>query len=223
MEGPRTRLDAFRKRIDFFQSEQPKTGQILCYGSSIFTRWTGAYDRVPLEDVIRMKDGSQAIVNHGIGGSTSDQLLYYYPEAVRPWRPRALVLQAGLNDLAKGYTPVEILMLQSRILEYAREDFPGIRLFLCNLRPVVKPESKNSTLWISHALELDERLREYASRHADVVLVNHLSFAPFYEEGGLGDYQKAREKLFIEDGVHLTQEGYDLYKAFLSGYLKDLL
>ena len=45
-----------------------------------------------MEEEVRMKDGSQAIINHGFGTSSADDLLYYYDRMVRPYKPRALVL-----------------------------------------------------------------------------------------------------------------------------------
>ena len=50
-----------------------------------------------------MKDGSQAIVNHGFGTSSADDLLYYYDRMVRPYAPRALVLATMGNDVGFGY------------------------------------------------------------------------------------------------------------------------
>lgn len=223
MLEPRSKLDVFQKYVIPFQAEPPKTGLILCYGDSTFTRWTKAFDRTPLEEVIRKKDGSQAIVNHGIGGGFSDQFLYYYPIAVRPWKPSALVFHSSANDLAKGYTPEEIMFLQSRVLEYAREDFPGIRLFLCNVRPLAKQMYRECSLWLSHVEELNSLMDDYVRSHPDTTLVDHRKFAPIFEEGFAGDYSKTRPEYFIEDQVHLTQEGYDLYREFLLPYLEDLL
>ncbi len=80
-------------------------GKILLYGDSDFTRWQPLYGNTSVEELIRMKDGSQAIVNHGFGTSTAEELLYYYPMLVRPWEPRALVLKAFGNDTDVAYSP----------------------------------------------------------------------------------------------------------------------
>ena len=60
---------------------------ILFYGSSGFTHWSPKYGFRPLEEDIRMKDGSPAAVNHGFGGATVEEGLYYYHRMVKPWEP----------------------------------------------------------------------------------------------------------------------------------------
>lgn len=117
-------------------------GLILFYGSSSFTRWKPYWKHRPLEEDIRMKDGSRAAVNHGFGTSTSEELLYYYPRLVKPWNPRALVVYCHGNDLAAGYSAQEIMFLQSRLLEWARKDFPGIRFYLETGKP--SPSARHS-------------------------------------------------------------------------------
>ena len=92
-------------------------GLILFYGSSGFTRWTPKYQHRPLEEDIRMKDGSLAVVNHGFGTSTSEELLYYYDRMVRPWEPRALVVSIVHNDRGWGYSPNEILTNLAKLFE----------------------------------------------------------------------------------------------------------
>ena len=99
-----------------------KEGLIMFYGDSYFTRWSNDYQNDNMEDVILSKDGSQAVINHGLGGACFDQLLYYYPRMVRAYKPKYLVLKSYGNDHYYGYTTNEILMLMARICQYARLD-----------------------------------------------------------------------------------------------------
>ena len=69
-----------------YEQEPIQKGKILFYGHSLFTRWghpKWGYRR--MDEDIRMKDGSLAVVNHGFGTSTSEELLYYYDRMVKPW------------------------------------------------------------------------------------------------------------------------------------------
>ena len=105
-------LKSLEKEILAYESEPVETGKILFYGHSLFTRWGNAkwgYRR--MDEDLRSKDGSLAVVNHGFGTSTSEELLYYYPRMVRPWAPRALVLASfsksgSLYDM-RGFFPAE--------------------------------------------------------------------------------------------------------------------
>ena len=109
MFEPRVPLKRLESRILEFEQETVHTGKILFYGSSGFTRWKPKYGMRPLEEEVRGKDGSLACINHGFGSSTAEELLYYYPRAIKPWAPRALVISIVHNDRGWGYSPNEIM------------------------------------------------------------------------------------------------------------------
>lgn len=197
-----------------------KEGLILFYGDSMFTRWKPKYDNRSLEEDIRMKDGSLACVNHGFGGSTAEELLYYYPLLVRPWKPRALVLKAYGNDMMYGYSPEEVLSIHARTLEYARHDMPGIKLYLCNIAPNAKPHSPAGD---NHRDEYNRLVKAYCEAHPDTTLVDHSSCEDLFQPGHVGDYNFPREELYIDDHVHFNQAGYDIYKKFFLKVLDDIL
>ena len=199
-----------------------KKGMILLYGDSDFTRWQPLYGNASVEELIRKKDGSQAIVNHGFGTSTAEELLYYYPRLVRPWEPRALVLKAFGNDTDVGYSPEEIIALLSRVCEYARTDFPGIRIFIFSPKPLVADKTaKGFQIWCMK--EFRRLARLYCECHGDAVYVDQWAFAPFFTEGGVGKIECIREDIFLPDKVHFNEAGYAIYREFVTGVLGDLL
>lgn len=178
----------------------------------------------PVEDCIRMKDGSLAIVNHGFGGSTAEELLYYYPRLVKPWKPKALCVMVWLNDSSFGYTPMEVMFLYERLFEWARKDMPGIRIYAFDVHPIVKRQMNEQTTWASASKEFNQRLREYCDKHEDTIFVEHCIDPVWYDDpADVGNFDKVPARLFIEDGIHFTKEGYDRYEAFLRNVLKDEL
>ena len=134
----------YEKDVLTFEARPSETGKIVFYGSSGFTRWTEKYHHRPLEEDIRMKDGSPAAVNHGFGGSTAEEGLYYYDRLVKPWEPRALVIATYANDGMYGYSPEQVMDVLARLLAWARTDFPGIKLFLVEPHP--NPKGKETTM-----------------------------------------------------------------------------
>ena len=66
-------LKKFENVVREYEEQPIEKGMILFYGSSAFTRWSTIYGNRPLEEDIRMKDGSPAAVNHGFGGSTVEE------------------------------------------------------------------------------------------------------------------------------------------------------
>ena len=175
-----------------------------------------------MEDEIRMKDGSQAVVNHGFGGATAEEMLYFYPEMVRPWEPRALVLRTIGNDRGAGYSPGEIMELLARVMDYARADLPGIKLFLVSAFPLLRDRgARESEVWARK--EFNVLAKAYCGSHSDVTFADGSMIPGLLRNPGSDDPEDLREELFLPDKVHFTPEGYDLYRDFYLEVLKDLL
>ena len=217
-------IDWLRQRgsLDKFFAADPAAEQdlIMFYGASNFTRWSEKWGHRPLEEDIRRKDGSRAAVNHGFGTSTSEELLYYYSRLVRPWKPRALVLSCFGNGIAAGYSAGEVMACNARVLDWARHDFPGIRLYLCNCHPNT---TAPNALRVAARVEYNELVRDYCLRHDDTTLVDATTFPALWEEGHMGQYDHPRPELYVEDHVHFNQAGYDVYRDFFLQALDDIL
>ena len=218
---PKYRLDKYEPRAEEYEGVPIQEGLIMFYGDSYFTRWRTEYGNNNLEDDIRAKDGSVAVINHGIGGACFDQLLYYYPRLVRPWKPKYLVLKSYGNDNYYGYTTDEILMLMARVCDYARID--GVeKIYL--VKPMPSFKGKDIKSGLTHMNNFSERLKQYAQAHDDIVLVYPETIKEFYQTPeDVGDFSKLREELYIDDKVHLSPEGYELYAKFWRETLKDIL
>ena len=215
MFEPRVPLKRLEKSILEFEQQPIETGKILFYGSSGFTRWKPKYGHRPLEEDI------PGCINHGFGSSTAEELLYYYPRAIKPWEPRALVVSIVHNDRGWGYSPNEILTDLAKLFEYARTDFPGIRLYACDTRPTLKFTAEAT---LRYCNEFHTLLKEYCARHEDTTYVCHIDSPLWFEKPeDVGDYTKVRTDIFVEDQVHFNQAGYDLYTTFMKDVLKDIL
>ena len=217
-----TNLKKYEKLIEEYEQQPIEKGKILFYGSSGFTRWKPKYDHRPLDEDIRMKDGSPAAVNHGFGGSTIEEGLYYYNRMVKPWEPRAIVLRFYPNDISYGYSPVEIVYLLAQFCKWARADFPGVKLYLCDAMP--HKRFVNSVMWQRLAKQYNKLLKTYCDENEDCIYVCQSAWPGFYNDpADAGDYSKIRQDIWVEDEMHLTQEGYDSYRDLFLTALDDIL
>lgn len=162
------------------------------------------------------------MLNHGFGGCTAEELLYYYPRAVRPYAPKALIICIGWNDMAFGYSNNEIIAYISKIFDYARADFPGIRLGLCDARPLYKGVG-NKQPYFDSVYEFNDMCRCYCEEHPDCIFIDHASGSMFFEDGCTGDYSKVKADIYIEDKVHMTPDGYKQYAEFFKEKIKEIL
>lgn len=221
-------LKWLEEQIVAYEQEPIQKGKILFYGHSLFTRWGSpkwGYRR--MDEDIRMKDGSLAVVNHGFGTSTTEERLYYYDRMVRPWEPRALVLATWSNDAMYGYSPEQSMHATAQLLAWARADFPGIKLYLVEMHPYPKyKDAAVSDKWNNSMHErnkMREMLQVYAQTHEDTTLITLWDKPELFEEGHVGDFHYVREDLFFEDRVHPNQAGYDVLGPIFREALDDIL
>ena len=221
-------LKSLEDSVVAYEQEPIEKGKILFYGHSLFTRWgSPKYGYRRLDEDIRMKDGSLAIVNHGFGTSTSEELLYYYPRLVRPWEPKALVIATLANDGMYGYDLQQTMANLVKILHWARTDFPGIKLFIVDDFPrpsfiTSVPEKWNGALHKSR--EYRDLIRFYAQTHPDTQVIELWNQPELFETPeDVGDYTKVRKELYVEDKVHPNQEGYDVLGPIFRKALDEVL
>lgn len=222
-------LKSLEKEILAYEQQPIEKGKILFYGHSLFTRWGSpkwGYRR--MDEDIRMKDGSLAVVNHGFGTSCSEELLYYYPRMVRPWEPKALVLATFANDMMYGYSPEDVMTNISKICHWARTDFPGIRLFLVENHPC--PRGKDAAIkdiWNNGKIKREkynEMLHIYAQTHEDTEVIELWNQPELFETPeDVGNFRKVRNDIFVADQVHPNQAGYDILGPIFRKALDELL
>ena len=222
-------LNWLEKEIVKYEQEPIQKGLVMFYGHSLFTRWGSpkwGYRR--MDEDIRAKDGSLAVVNHGFGTSTSEELLYYYDRMVRPWAPRALVIATYANDGMYGYSPEEVMINISKLCHWARTDFPGIKLYLVEDHP--RPNGKGATIrdeWNNGKNKREKYhrlLRYYADSHEDTKIIELWNQPELFETPeDVGNFQKVRDDIFVEDKVHPNQAGYDILGPIFKKALDEVL
>ncbi len=226
MFGLRLDLDRYYEQVCWIEERPVQTGKILFYGDSFFAHSSFTYRRRKpenpkpiLEEEVRMKDGSGAILNHGFGGASTDELLYYYHRLVLPYKPRALVVHIGSNDLGYGYSVTETMDRIGLLVDWFQHDFPGAPVYLLNRTPgIANIGLVNRATHLRD--EYNQMMEWYCSSKSGVKLVRMNEFPFLFEDpDDIGNYDKIRTDLHDPDGKHLNATGYgmlmDWYRTFL--------
>ena len=206
-------IDIWKESMEEVVSEKEKEeypeGQIVFYGSSSFTRWSSKYGFKPLRQALLGKSGAECCVNRGFGSSCSEHQLYYYPRMVRPLKPKVLVYTSYGNGGAFGYSLEEIWELAQRVVAYAKEDFPGIHIYLCSPNNTLKQKEEDVRKKQLYA----QWEKEFAEKNENVYFLDILNYEPL----------KTRKDIYWEDQVHLNAEGYEIFGEMFRKMLKDEL
>lgn len=167
----------------------PPENSTLFIGSSSIRMWYGLKDEFP----------ELQIIHRGFGGSTIKDALIYMEEIVFPYKASTIFLYEGDNDVAFKIETAKIVEDFQLFIDKVLSKQPDTQILI--LSP--KPSIGRMKLW-SKYLELHEGLRNLSSGYEQVKFVD-VSKPMFDGKGSL------KKELFLEDGVHMNNAGYELW------------
>ncbi|WP_396209341.1 GDSL-type esterase/lipase family protein [Flavobacterium sp.] len=176
---------------------------IVLFGDSITQFWSN-YDPDFFE--------SNNLINKGISGQTTSQMLDRFDNDVIKLQPKTVVILAGINDIAENNGPIAIdavlhnvHIMVEKALQYK------IEVLLCSLLPANRFYWNPKIQPASKVLELNSLLKNYANTNA-LIFVDFFTAMVDTSNGLLHNYGT--------DGVHPNLEGYLKMKSILDPYLK---
>ena len=168
--------------------------RLLFYGSSSIRLWENLYTDFK----------AFYPVNLGFGGSTLEACVYFFQRIMEPYDPKHIILYAGDNDLGDGKKPDEVHSYFIQLCESVNECFGTIPVSYISIKPSLQRWQINES--IQHANHL---IKQTIMRHS-----HHLYFIDIYNSM-IGDDGLPFQKLYAADGLHLSDEGYLLWKNIL--------
>lgn len=151
-------------------------------------------------------------IGRGISGQTTSHMLVRFREDVINLKPKAVVILAGANDIARnnGYISLENIMGNIiSMVELAKVNH--IDVVLCSALPAYDFSWHKGLEPANKIIELNKMIRAYADRSGLTYVDYHSEMAD--ERGGLPEK-------YSGDGVHPNSEGYKIMERILLPVLK---
>lgn len=177
----------------------PKPGCIVFTGSSSFRFWdTLVSDMKPLE-----------VINRGFGGSEFSDLDQYANRIVIAYRPRAVVVYEGDNDLAEGSpkTPEMVAGDFRKFVQIVHAALPDTWIYIL----AIKPSKLRWNQW-PNMKAANKLMQDYAATHERVQYID-IATSMFDANGNLP------RDLFKADGLHPTAKLYAMWTAIIKPVL----
>jgi lysophospholipase L1-like esterase len=174
----------------------PLKHQIVFVGSSTIRRWDVASYFPDLK-----------IINRGIDGTELSDALKYIDRLVLRYEPRLVVVYAGDNDIGGGKLSEQVSVDFERFVRAVQTRLPETRILYIGIKP-----SPLRWLQVDRMRLANQVIRTICERD------DRLAFLDF-DNLMLGWDEKPRRELYVEDGLHLSPQGYQLWTAVLRPYL----
>ena len=157
----------------------------------------------------------KSYINRGISGETTSQMLIRFRSDVIELHPKAVVLLAGINDIAENNGPISIEHIFGNIqsmIELAQVN--QIEVILCSVLPATQFPWRKHLKPAEKIIQLNELLEKYAVQH-DVIYLDYYSV--------LVNDSKGLKQEFTYDGVHPNLKGYQVMEPLLEETIQGVL
>ena len=154
-------------------------------------------------------------VNRGISGQTTPQMLIRFKPDVVNLKPNAVVILAGINDIAGNTGPMKIENIAENIFSMSEIALANnIEVFICSILPAKafpwSPSIKNVA---KKVIELNLLLKDYCLKNN----IQYVNYHSVMDDGNGG--LKVPQHTTENDLVHPNKEGYKIMEGVISNFL----
>jgi lysophospholipase L1-like esterase len=180
------------------QLSPPPPCAVLFVGSSSIVKWTPtlAADMAPLP-----------VINRGFGSSHLEYVNLWFKDIVAPYRPRAIVLYDGENDLhdGQGETVEHVIADFDTFMQLKSAALQDTPVYYISIKPT---KARRAEFGKQSAVNAAVRAR--AAKRSDL---HYIDVVAAMMNGG------EPKDIFVADGLHMARAGYLLWTPIVRGAL----
>jgi lysophospholipase L1-like esterase len=192
-------VDAINRFAQWDSQNAAPARSVLFVGSSSIVRWPTA-DRFP----------GLPVVNRGFGGSHISDVNHFIEQTVLRYAAEVIVFYAGNNDINSGKSAVQVAGDYRGFVETVLARKPGVQILFISIHPSLQRWARWPEMHEANALIKSYSAGNPALHYVDVA-------TPM-----LGQDGRPIPNLFVEDGLHLTPAGYDLWTPIVARAIESI-
>jgi len=199
-------LNRFKKENAELATTPSKDDRIVFMGNSITESWL---------QIRPQFFSDKPYVNRGISGQTTPQMLVRFRQDVINLSPSAVVILAGINDIAGNTGPSTIEMIAANIFSMAElAQANNIKVILCSVLPAYDFPWIKGKEPADKVIQLNKLIKGYAKKQKIVYVDYHSAMA---------NKSKGLKEDLGSDGVHPNEAGYAIMEPLLEHVLAKIL
>ncbi len=183
--------------FDTLNGETPAQLGILFTGSSSIRFW-----KDPVKDF-----NNDEILNRGFGGSQIIDLIENFDQIILKYHPKKIVIYSGDNDVDIGKSAEIVYGDFCTLYGMIKAKLPDAEIVYIAIKPSLARWDK-----VLEMSKTNTMINEFLNNQDKGYFVD--IFSPMIGLDG-----KPTETLFIEDGLHMSEEGYQLWTEILMPYI----
>lgn len=173
--------------------------RIILMGDSITEFWLNANPNFFID--------KPYLINRGIGGQTTSQMLERFDADVISLKPKVVVILAGTNDIAGNTGPMTIPKIMENIAAMAKKaKARKIKVVLCTVLPVFDYPWKPGLIPSEKITALNTLIKAYAEK-------NGITYLDYFS--AMVDNRNGLNTEYSGDGVHPNKKGYQVMGPLL--------
>jgi lysophospholipase L1-like esterase len=188
----------WQERFRDFKAQPRNTGRIVFLGNSL----TELFDLNLF--------GDSTLINRGITGDFTEGLLKRLDEVIS-LKPSRLFIEIGINDLVEKVSVREVCSNYRKIITRVQEGSPQTKIYIQSILPVRMIGSL-----LTSSDDVNEVIREENEELRTLAEELHVTYVDLYCNFVINQEMNHR---LTWDGVHLVDEGYQIWKGCVSALL----
>ncbi len=178
--------------------QPPPQNAVLFVGSSSFRLWPHINKAFP----------GYTIINRGFGGSSIPDVIRYADQIIFPYNPKQVVIYCGENDIASDTVDSkEVSERFKTLFNMIRERLPQAQIVFVSMKP-----SPSREKYLPVVKQANQIIKNFLWQQPNTIYVD--VYSRMIDANG-----KPRPELFVEDRLHMTKEGYQIWQTTLRPYL----
>lgn len=199
-------LKLYQKENAMLSTPKANENRIVFMGNSITEGWRNKRPEF---------FENSTYINRGIGGQTTPQMLLRFRQDVIDLQPKAVVILAGVNDLAENTGPSSINIIFGNIMSMAElAKANGIEVILCSVLPAYDFPWREGLEPAAKVVQLNKLIHQYALQN-DMPYVDY--FAP------MANSVNGLKKDLGNDGIHPNKKGYLIMEPLVEKAINKVL
>lgn len=169
-------------------------------------------------DLDKYYGSEELIVNSGINGNKTNDILDNIRNRVYAYNPSKIFLLIGVNDiLYEDATPEEVSGKIEKIVSEINKKLPNTKIYIESIYPVNNDWKNNHDNSAKDATETNDRIIETNNLLKKYCKENDLKYINVYSS--LVDENNSLKSDYTDDGLHPNQNGYEVITKILKKYM----